>query len=713
MSKPPEETLATLRDAAWPPSRIGEALTLFALRLGLQRPEEGVVPPQEVSEEQFPTWLEAAATRTGVQADQVFVALDELDSLLTHGAPLLVRIACLDGAPLLAIAGSMRGRVMAMAPDGRVHRLKTSTILAAILAPFETPVEAAVDDVVGRMALPRRRRARARARMISDRLRMTRFRGCWLMRLPPGSPLVLEANESRVPRRVTALVAAYAAQYILFVCSWWLLGRAVLDGTVNRGWLLGWLLLLGSLVPLRLAVTWTQGVLTVSIGAWLRRRLLRGAFSIDRQEIRRKGIGQLFALVVEAAAVDAMALSGGLSAAFAVIELLVASVVLWLGASPLPVPALAAWVALTSCASWRYFRRRELWTGQRLAMTDELLEAMVGHRTRLVQQSANDHHQREDQSLDRYLSLGQRMDNAGLWLTALIPRGWLVLALVVLVPTLARGESAARVAVSLGGVLLAYRALQRLAAGATNLTGAVVASRAIVSLARAASTREPLPLSSAILRTATTAAGGRENVVLQARDLVFRYRRQGEPVISGASLTVERHSRFLLEGASGSGKTTLGAMLAGLEQPESGLLLAGGLDRASLGAAGWRKRVVMAPQPHDNYVVGGSLAFNLLMGRRWPAEGSDLADAEAVCRDLGLGDLLDRLPGGLHQVIGETGWQLSQGERVRVFLARALLQQPDLLVLDESFSALDPENVDRALRSVANSGSAVLAISHP
>ena len=120
----------------------------------------------------------------------------------------------------------------------------------------------------------------------------------------------------------------------------------------------------------------------------------------------------------------------------------------------------------------------------------------------------------------------------------------------------------------------------------------------------------------------------------------------------------------------------------------------------------------MAPQAHDNYLVGGSLAFNLLMGRRWPAEPADLAEAETVCRELGLDDLLDRLPAGLHQVVGETGWHLSQGERTRVFLARALLQKPELLVLDESFSALDAENVERAMRCVTNRAQAVLAIAH-
>jgi len=115
---------------------------------------------------------------------------------------------------------------------------------------------------------------------------------------------------------------------------------------------------------------------------------------------------------------------------------------------------------------------------------------------------------------------------------------------------------------------------------------------------------------------------------------------------------------------------------------------------------------------HDDCLVSGSLAFKLLMGRRWPAEPSDLIEAEKVCRELGLGDLLDRLPGGLHQVVGESGWRRSQGERTRVFLARALLQQPELLVLDESFSALDSDNVERAMRCVTNRARAVLAIAH-
>src|SRR6185369_8358848 len=134
--------------------------------------------------------------------------------------------------------------------------------------------------------------------------------------------------------------------------------------------------------------------------------------------------------------------------------------------------------------------------------------------------------------------------------------------------------------------------------------------------ARAASRREPASLPSAMMSGHSAGQRSREATVAQIRDLTFRYSASGEPVLQGCSLNISRNSRLLLEGPSGSGKTTFASVIAGLQDPESGLLLMGGLDRAALGAEGWRRRVIMAPQAHDNYLIGGSLAFNLLMGRR-------------------------------------------------------------------------------------------------
>jgi ATP-binding cassette subfamily B protein len=107
-----------------------------------------------------------------------------------------------------------------------------------------------------------------------------------------------------------------------------------------------------------------------------------------------------------------------------------------------------------------------------------------------------------------------------------------------------------------------------------------------------------------------------------------------------------------------------------------------------------------------------SLAFNLLMGRRWPPRPEDLELALAVCRRLELGDLLDRMPGGLFQLVGETGWQLSHGERSRLFMARALLQGADLVLLDESFAELDPESLRHCLAEVAELSNTLLVVAH-
>ena len=201
--------------------------------------------------------------------------------------------------------------------------------------------------------------------------------------------------------------------------------------------------------------------------------------------------------------------------------------------------------------------------------------------------------------------------------------------------------------------------------------------------------------------------------LLVARGLGYRYPGRERRVLQEIDLTIAAGDRLLLEGGSGSGKSTLGAIVAGLREPGAGLLLLGGLDRPTLGLVGWRRRVAAAPQFHDNHVLTATLAFNLLMGREWPAEPADLAEAEAVCRELGLGPLLERMPSGLLQMVGETGWQLSHGERSRLYIARALLQRVDLLVLDESFAALDPETLQRALRCVLSRARAVLVIAHP
>jgi ATP-binding cassette, subfamily B, bacterial len=142
-------------------------------------------------------------------------------------------------------------------------------------------------------------------------------------------------------------------------------------------------------------------------------------------------------------------------------------------------------------------------------------------------------------------------------------------------------------------------------------------------------------------------------------------------------------------------------------------VLINGLDGYTLGPRRWRKQVAAAPQFHDNHILTESLAFNLLMGRNWPPTRTDFENARAICCELGLGNLLERMPGGLMQMVGEGGWQLSHGEKSRIYIARALLQNSDLVILDESFAALDPQTVTEALQCTVKRAKTLLVIAHP
>jgi ATP-binding cassette subfamily B protein len=280
-----------------------------------------------------------------------------------------------------------------------------------------------------------------------------------------------------------------------------------------------------------------------------------------------------------------------------------------------------------------------------------------------------------------------------------------------LAPSFLNGSATpARLAVAIGGALLGYRALRRLSAGIWHLAEAWVAWQQVAPLFRAGARRDPPGAPELVIQS------GRDNAeipVLEAHDLTFRYSARPDPVLHGVSLRIAHGDRVWLEGASGAGKSTLASLLVGLRAPESGLLLAGGLDRRTLGAEGWRRRVASAPQFHENHVITGTFGFNLLMSRpNWPPSQEDVDLLEPLCRELGLDDLLARMPGGLMQMVGETGWQLSHGERSRLFLARALLQDASLVVLDESFAALDPDNLRRSLECARRRAPSLLVIGH-
>jgi ATP-binding cassette subfamily B protein len=194
--------------------------------------------------------------------------------------------------------------------------------------------------------------------------------------------------------------------------------------------------------------------------------------------------------------------------------------------------------------------------------------------------------------------------------------------------------------------------------------------------------------------------------------LVFRYNDRTEPVLRGASLQISMGERLVLEGASGGGKSTLVSLLSGMREPNSGRVFIDGFDRPTLGAAEWRKRLAAAPQFHENHVLAETFAFNLFLGRPKILTPADFEEAEAICGELGLSDLLERMPAGVLQMVGETGWQLSHGERSRLYIARALLQDAELVVLDESFAALDPENLKRAVECVVKRARSLLVIAH-
>lgn len=713
---------------AWPTSRLGEAIEEIARREKLlaQSPVHPLNPPSDLQgadTDRLGQWLDDVTVVWGLEVEPVQASYAEAATFIRGAGPALFRLPDVlnpSEPRFLLLLKSGRWRSVLLDPNLTVRRISPQRLQDALCAELEAPHLTSVDEFCAQLGASPRRRARARQAILTAQLSAQTIGHCWLVRLAPNAPLWRQARDAFLPHTAITLVSGYLGQLSAVVAAWSLIGHSVLAGQFDRVWLLGWTLMLLTAIAFQGLAIVAQGRLAVGAGSLIKIRLLFGALRLQPEEVRHQGAGQFLGRVSESEAVELLALSGGMTLVLSVMQLAMATGLLAIGAGGWPhAMLLVVWMAVPLGTAWRYALRSDVWADAHREMTNDLVERMVGHRTRLVQEDRASWHDDEDQLLDRYWQRSQALDRLLPILHGLTPRGWMLLGLLGMVAVLLMApHSPAQIAISLGGFLLALQALMQLAIGLQSLAGATTAWRQIGPLFRAAGQTRDLPSNRPPASRPNTARGGLEAEatevpVLIARDVSFRYRQSGPQTLRGCSLAIGPADRLLLEGPSGGGKSTLAGLLAGQRSPESGLLLLRGYDRTSLGADAWRRRVVMAPQFHENHVITNTLAFNLLMGRRWPPRPEDLADAEAVCRELGLDDVLERMPAGLQQMVGESGWQLSHGERSRLYIARALLQEADVLIFDESFGALDPENLQRALRCVLRRAPALVVIAHP
>lgn len=179
-------------------------------------------------------------------------------------------------------------------------------------------------------------------------------------------------------------------------------------------------------------------------------------------------------------------------------------------------------------------------------------------------------------------------------------------------------------------------------------------------------------------------------------DITFRYDGAEQNVLENVSFSIPKNKSVAFIGASGAGKTTLADIILGVLTPESGDILVDGISTIQYRKE-WHKKLGYVPQ--SIYLMDDTIRNNIIFGAEEAVNEDKLRKAIEGAQ---LDKFIQELPEGMDTVIGESGVRLSGGQRQRIGIARALYNDPEILVLDEATSALDNDTENAVMDAINN-----------
>ena len=513
----------------------------------------------------------------------------------------------------------------------------------------------------------------------------------------------------RQRRRTMPALAAAAVLALLALLPPWLLARLIDDGFAGRaaGLVTGIAAAILVAGVFDGALAWARRLLAARAALDLRRELLEPAFGtmlrLPAGSVLARDQGVLGQSFEE---VDRLAQGAGerlveFALGLGTVAILLGAMLLIDWRVGLAVGALVTALALLHLAAAATLQRREAaWFEARSRYWSHLIEAVAYVET----VRRNSAHAFAEERFSRRLERDNRAHLAVVRLSAVLEgAGRCAGGAIVAAVTLLAGWSVVAGTTSVGTFVLLLSVGGALTSPALSLLKVVddlqamnVAATRLHDLAR--------PPHENVSTSGEDPPGGE---VLTISDLSFSYGPEERRVIDRLSFSLRPGERVALLGRSGIGKSTLGNLLIQARSGEGEIRL-GARAAGGIALGEWRRRIVVVP--HEIDIFTGSVAANIAL----PSPGADRPAVVAAATLAGLADDIAALADGYDTLLGQGGVELSAGQKQRLGIARAMFFNPDVLILDESTSALDAATERRVLDALLqrHAGAAVLAITH-